>query len=69
MEDGELFMTILIGILFFVSGVNIILRPHRFYKSDLPPQQIERKKRIIRLGGVCLLMLGLALITMGIFEK
>jgi hypothetical protein len=55
----ELFMNILIGILFIIVGLTGILRPSFFYKSELlTPQQIERNKRIWNRGGIGLVILG-----------
>lgn len=62
-------MAILIGIIAIVNGLILLFRPHLFYKKDLAPQQIKRKKCIVLYCGISLIIIGLGLVTMEIFGE
>ena len=63
-------MDFLIDFLFLVLGLLGVFYPSFLYKKELlNPQQIERNNRIWKRGGIGLIAISLALLTMKLFWK
>jgi len=63
-------MSRLIATLFLIMGLIGVFRPSLFYKSELlTPEQIQRNKRIWKIGGMVLVVLGLSLLVLSFVAR
>jgi hypothetical protein len=63
-------MNTLFGVWLLAFGIGMLVRPSFFYRGDnLTPEKIDRNKRILKRGGLAVVVCGAALLAIELLRK